>query len=185
MPVLRCRAFLGLSLAVLLVACSSTPSAPEPTMDFDRGFDFSGVHKIAIQPIDRTLVSTVLISDMQINRINEALTAELQRRGFQIVQKNADADMFLAWHLVTKERTDVRGFNTSSSYNCWNCGASDLTVSQVTQGTFIVDMIDPSRLQSVWRSTFESRMRSEPDPTSAAEFRSTAAAAIFAQFPPQ
>ena len=184
MPILRCRAFLGLSLAVLLGACSSTPATPKPITDCDRGYDFSGVHKIAIQPIDRTLVSTVLISDMQISRINEALTAELERRGFQVVPDNVDADMFLAWNLVTQERTDVRTFNTSSRYNCWNCGSSNIRVTQFTQGTFIVDMIDPTRLQSVWRSTFESRMRNTVDSAQAAEFRSAAAAAIFARFPP-
>jgi hypothetical protein len=47
-----------------------------------------------------------------------------------------------------------------------------------------VDLIDPERLQSVWRSTFESRMRDQPDPARAEENRRSAAEAIFAQFPP-
>ena len=177
-------ALLVMLSAVLLNACSSTPTA---TMDFDSSYDFSGVRKIAIQPINRTVSSTVIISDMQISRINETLTEELGRRGFQVVQNNADADLFLAWHLVTQERMDVRSFNTSSRYNCWNCGSmgNNVSVRQYTQGTFIVDMIDPTRLQSVWRSIFESRMRDQPDPATAAENRRAAAAAVFSAFPPK
>jgi hypothetical protein len=78
---------------------------------------------------------------------------------------------------------DVRTYNTSIRYNCWNCG-SNIRVTQFTQGTFIVDLIDPRRLQSVWRSVFESRLRDQPDPERAAENRRTAAQAIFAEFPP-
>lgn len=142
---------LGAALLLLLGACSSTPTA---TTDFDARFDFSGVRKIAIQPIARTVETTVIISDMQISRIDEALVAELQRRGFAVVSDNAQADMLLAWHLVTQERTDVRSFNSTSRYNCWSCGGgSNVTVRQYTQGTFIVDLIDPIALRSVWRSS--------------------------------
>jgi hypothetical protein len=165
---------------LILAGCASTPTAQ---MDFDPGFDFSAVKTIAIQPIDRTVASTVIVSDMQVSRINEAISDELGRRGYRVVDNNADADLFLTWHLITQERMDVRSYNTSIRYNCWNCG-SDIRVTQFTQGTFIVDLIDPTRLQSVWRSVFESRLRDQPDPERAAENRRTAAQAIFAEFPP-
>lgn len=175
-------ALLVLPVVLLLGACASAPTA---VTDFDRSYDFSDVHKIAIQPIDRTAVSTIMISDMQVDRINEAVRTELQRRGFELVSDNAAADMFLTWHLVTQEKTDVRTFNSAGSYNCWNCaGSSSVSVRQFTQGTFIVDMIDPVRLRSVWRSTFESRMRNEPGPERAAENRRATAEAVFRQFPP-
>lgn len=176
------RALPTFILGLWLAACSSTPTA---TMDYNPSFDFSGVRKIAIQPINRTVASTVIVSDMQVDRINQALTDQLTRQGFQVVPDNKDADLFLAWHLVAQERTDVRSFNTSTRYNCWNCPtSSNISVRQYTQGTFIVDMIDPVGLQAVWRSIFESRLRSQPDPARAEENRREAAAAIFAQFPP-
>jgi hypothetical protein len=171
-----------LLMLVLLTACASTPTAQ---MDFDSGFDFSPVKTIAIQPINRSVATTIIVSDMQVTRINEALTAELERRGYRVVDNNADADLLLSWHLITQERMDVRSYNTSIRYNCWSCsGGSNLRVTQHTQGTFIVDLIDPERLQSVWRSTFESRLRDQPDPARAEENRRAAAEAIFAQFPP-
>jgi len=175
---------LAATMMLALVSACSTPL--EATMDFDPQFDFSKVQKIAIQPVDRTDLSMVRISDMQVDRIDAALGDELERKGFQIVSDNAQADMFLTWHLVTEERTDVRTYNSMSYYNCWRCGpnVSDVSVRQYTQGTFIVDMIDPMRNQSVWRSIIESRLQSNPDPAEAPARRQEAATAIFAQFPP-
>ncbi|PLW68367.1 DUF4136 domain-containing protein [Pseudohalioglobus lutimaris] len=182
MPIVL-RALGGLAVLALVTACASTLEA---NMDYDQQFDFSKVRKIAIQPVDRTGLSIVSISDMQVQRIDEALAQELQRKGFEIVSDNSEADVFLTWHLVTEERTDVRTYNSMSYYNCWGCGpaVSDVSVRQYTQGTFIVDMIDPMRNQSVWRSIIESRLRPEPDPEKAGARREEAAAAIFAQFPP-
>jgi hypothetical protein len=180
------RALAGLFLILLVGACTTTPLTA--TSDFDTSYDFSGVRKIAIQPINRTPASVAILSDMEITRIHEALHYELERRGFEVVQDYTRADMLLVWHLVTEERTDVRSFNTSANYNCWSCGSmggTDIRVQQYTHGTFIIDMIDPARLQSVWRSIFESRMHSESDPASEAEFRRAAAVAVLENFPPK
>ncbi|MGB1142009.1 MAG: DUF4136 domain-containing protein [Halioglobus sp.] len=168
-------------LAAVLGACAS--SLPTAVTDFDGNYNFSEVRKIAIQPFSRANPATVVVSDMQVQRIDEALAVELRNRGFEVVTDNAQADLLLAWHLVTQERTDVRSFNTTTRYSCWNCG-SNISVRQYTQGTFIVDLIDPVALRSVWRSTMQSRMRSEPDPQQAEENRRAAAQVIFAEFPP-
>jgi len=93
--------------------------------------------------------------------------------------------MYLVWHLVTQEKTDVRSYNSASYYNCWRCGSSpNISVRQYTEGTFIVDMVDPARNQSVWRSTIQSRLKSKPDIEKAQQRRQEAVRAIFAGFPP-
>ncbi len=180
------RLIQALSAAAMLALASACSTPLEATMDFDPQFDFSKVSKIAIQPVDRSNLSMIRISDMQVDRIDAALAAELERKGFEVVADNAGADMFLTWHLVTEERTDVRTYNSMSYYNCWRCGpsVSDVSVRQYTQGTFIVDMIDPARNQSVWRSIIESRLQSNPDPAEAPARREEAARAVFAEFPP-
>jgi hypothetical protein len=183
MVILNYRTCLVLFCALLFSACSSTATIPTATTDFNPGFDFSRVRNIAIQPIDRTVLSTIMVSDIQVANINRAVTDELTHRGYTIVSSNADADMLLSWHLVTKERTDVSSYDTSSRYNCWNCRAAPADI-YVTQGTFIVDMVDPVGLQSVWRSTFESRISGRPDAAEAEANRRAAASAVFARFPP-
>lgn len=181
MPCRTLRILVTTVLVLLVAGCASGP--PPAVTDFDRGYDFSKVKKIAIQPFNRANPATVVVSDMQVERIDEAVARELANRGYEIVDSNEEADLLLAWHLVTQERMDVRSFNTTTRYSCWSCG-SDISVRQYTQGTFIVDMIDPVSLRSVWRSTMQSRMRSEPDPQRADENRRAAAQVVFAKFPP-
>ena len=184
---MKLRSLHALAALVLLALVSACTTPLEANMDFDSQFDFSKVQKIALQPVDRTSLSMISISDMQVDRIDAALGAELERKGFQIVADNAQADMFLTWHLVTEERTDVRTYNSMSYYNCWRCGpsVSDVSVRQYTQGTFIVDMIDPNRSQSVWRSMVQSRLKSKPDVEGGESLRLEAGRALFAGFPPQ
>jgi Domain of unknown function (DUF4136) len=161
----------GLSLCLLLLGgCVFMPVTPAATTDYDHSYNFSHVRKIAIQPISRDSVSTVTVSDMQIGRIDQALIAELQRRGFQVVTVNADADMFLSWQLVMQESAHVRTADGSTQY--------------AKKGTLFVNMIDPVMLKSVWRARFESGLRENPESDAAAQYRQQAAEVILAQFPP-
>ncbi len=170
MRLFKYAAFPGLCLALVLQACSNTPMAPSATVDYDHTYDFSHVHKIAIQPIAKDTVATMLISDQLISRINEALIAELQRRGFAVVTENADADMFLSWKFIPRDSA------TESTF--------DPATQKIVQGTLYVNMIDPLVLQSKWRATFQSDLRDQPGSEDAARYRQEAAAAILARFPP-
>ncbi len=173
----------ALTLLSLLSACASTLQA---NMDFDDKYDFAKVKTIAILPVDRTSVSNIVVSDLQVDRINAAITEELTGKGYVVTSDSATADVWLTWHLVTEQRTDVRTYDGLSYYNCWRCGpaVSDVSVRQYTQGTFIVDMIDPLRNQSVWRSIIQSELKPQPEGDKAAERRKKAATAVFAEFPP-
>ena len=100
--------------------------------------------------------------------------------------------MLIAWHLTTEEKTDVRTYNTGMSYGygpygyrgygCYNCGGTDVRVRQYTQGTFVVDMIDPEIKQAVWRSVVQSKLKGEASQNQADY--DVAALRIMAEFPP-
>ncbi len=164
------RVFTGFCLALLLAACAAMPSDLQVSTDYNHSYDFSGVHKVAIQPIARDTLATMMTSDEQISRINLALSAELLRRGFQVVPTNADADIFLSWKFLPPEKDEVATF--------------DPATQQITGGTLYVNMIDPVMLQSVWRATLHSNMRNQPDTEEAAQYRQKAAQAVLADFPP-
>lgn len=178
-------AAIGLLLGGLLSACSTTPPL-EAVSDFDRSFDFTTAKTFAILPIDRTSAAEKLISDMQVRRIEEALSTELENRGYAVTESRDEADLFVSWHLVVREKTDIRSYNASTAYQCWRCGppVSDVSVRQYSEGTFIVDFIDPDRTRSVWRSTIQSRLKAQPDPDKAQENRARAAKIVLAPYPP-
>lgn len=184
---------------VLLAACATAP--PTPEVDYKQDYDFAAVHKIAFYD-DSGLVSgnnPILLSDLQRDRIDLALEQALRGKGYEVLdEKDADqADLLVSWTLVTNDKTDVRtyetpamgvgyggygGYNRYSMYNCWGCTQTEVSVRNYTEGTFIVDLIDPRLKKSVWRSLIQSRMtgthKSDQDKYNATADR------IFASFPP-
>jgi hypothetical protein len=139
------------------------------------------------------------LSDIQRERIDTALAYALSNRGFQMVDNPAEADLLLSWHLVTQNKTDVRTwetpsygmsygrygrYNRYSMYNCWNCAPTrtEVSVQNYTQGTFIVDMVDPKMNKSVWRGVTQSRLKGQQSEDQGKY--NEAATAIFAGFPP-
>jgi hypothetical protein len=189
-------ALLTVLATLTLGACSGSP--PKPTVDFKQDYQFASARKIAFYK-DSGHVSgdnPLQISDMQRNRVNEALQQALEKRGYQFVATASEADLLMSWHLATQDKTDVRTYSTPTyagaygpynryaRYNCWSCMApqTDVSVRNYTEGTFIVDMIDPELGQSVWRGVIQSKLKDEP--TTEQEKFNAAADAIFASFPP-
>ena len=192
---------LALTALSLLTACVTGP--PTPEVDYKGEYNFSAVKKIAFYD-ESGLVSgnnPIPMSDMQRERIDKALAQALGKKGYQILeQKDAhEAQLLLSWNLITNDKTDVRtyetpampmgggygrygGYNRYSMYNCWGCTNTEVSVSNYTEGTFIVDMIDPKLKQSVWRGVVESRLKgkSGKDQTK----YNAAADNIMASFPP-
>ena len=160
--------------SIILAACSSTP---KPDVDYKSDYNFMGVKKIAFYKFsgDVTGDNPLQLSDFQKERIDEALRYALEIKGLQFVDDPADADMLISWHLATQDKTDVRTYQTPAygayggygrynryaGYNCWNCmpTQTEVSVQNYTEGTFIVDMIDPAMRKSVWRSVTQSRLK--------------------------
>ena len=68
-------------------------------------------------------------------------------------------------------------------YNCYNCmNQTDVRVTEYTQGTFIIDMIDPDENASVWRSVTQSKLKDETIRDQAA--LDSAAMRVLRGFPP-
>jgi len=182
---------------LLLAACASGP--PKPEVDFKPGYDFSQVRKVAFFHKSGVVSgdNPVRLSDMARNRIDLALEGALTRKGYQWVDDAGDADLLVSWTLVTQDKTDVRtyetpamgvgygrygGYNRYSMYNCWGCTQTEVSVQNYTEGTFIVDMIDPALKQSVWRGVIQSRLKGKPAQDQ--HKYDAAADSIFASFPP-
>ncbi len=180
-----------------LAACASAP--PEPQVDFNQQYDFSKVKTIAFYHGAGTASggasAAAWLSDMVHNRVDEGLKYALEIQGFTVIEDENAADALISWHLAAEEKTDVRTYSTGMSgghgyggygrrggYNCWDCGGTEVRVKQYTQGTFIVDIIDPTLKQSVWRSVVQSKLKGEASQDQ--QDFNTAALRIMGEFPP-
>lgn len=196
-------AVLGVLALFLLSACSSGP--PKPEVDYNHEYDFSKVRTVGFYKNsgDVSGDNPLQLSDMQRNRIDDAIRVAVENKGFTFLADASKADLLLTWHLATQDKTDVRtyqsasygyggyggygrygGYNRYSAYNCWSCSPThtNVSVSNYTEGTFIVDMIDPELRQSVWRAVTQSKLKGNQEHEQAR--LDEAAALIFASFPP-
>ncbi len=190
-------AIVGILALFLLSACSSGP--PKPDVDYSQAYDFSKVRTVAFYK-DSGQVSgddPLRLSDMQRDRIDDAIRVAVENKGVTFLADPAKADLLLSWHLATADKTDIRtyqsasvgyggygGYNRYSRYSCWSCmpTQTQVSVSNYTEGTFIVDMIDPELGKSVWRAVTQSKLKGKQKHEQAK--LDQAAALIFASFPP-
>jgi len=136
-----------------LVACSS---APKISTDYDPQYDFSGLstyhlveRNVAADPNDE---STTLNDQ----RVTRAIVGQMAQRGLTAVA-SGDADIVLNFHLVTSDRTQVTSYNDRYGYRGYDHGrgyrrgGSRVDVWEYTEGTLILDLIDPKENRIVWR----------------------------------
>ena len=163
-------------ILLAVAACATKP--PEPVVDFAPDYDFGQSKTIGFYALSGEVTGNnpTELTDFQRDRIDAALKAALEAKGFTFVDRTADADLLLSWHLNLMDKTDVKTYNSPSygatvgysrynryaMYNCYNCiNQTDVRVSEYTQGTFIIDMIDPDENASIWRSVTQSKLKEE------------------------
>ena len=183
-------------ILLAVAACATKP--PEPVVDFAPDYDFGQSKTIGFYALSGEVTGNnpTELTDFQRDRIDAALKAALEAKGFTFVDKTADADLLLSWHLNLMDKTDVKTYNSPSygatvgysrynryaMYSCYNCmNQTDVRVSQYTQGTFIIDMIDPDENASIWRSVTQSKLKEETIRDQAA--LDSAAVRVLAAFP--
>ena len=191
------RLAMSVLVALTLISCATKP--PEPVVDFAPDYNFSQPKTIGFYAMSGEVTGNnpTELTDFQRDRIDAALRSALEARGFVFVDKTADADLLLSWHLNLMDKTDVKTYNNPTygasvgysrynryaMYNCYNCmNQTDVRVTEYTQGTFIIDMVDPVENASVWRSVTQSKLKEETIRDQAA--LDSAAVRVLAGFPP-
>ncbi|WP_170150204.1 DUF4136 domain-containing protein [Parahaliea mediterranea] len=191
------RALAVIAAGLLMAACASSP--PKPDVDYKPGYNFDAVKTIAFYAGSGQVSgdNKMQLSDIQVDRVDDALTFALKQKGFEVIEDASQADMLVSWHLVTQFKTDVQtyndpgmygpyyGYNRYAMYNCWACmpGGTEVVTRNYTDGTFILDMIDPALKKSVWRSTIQSRIK-DKEQLRDQNVVNAAAVNILGSFPP-
>ncbi len=145
-----------LSLTLLLAACASGPTIianQDPTADFSAYKTYGFVSPLST---DRAGVQAIL-SGFLIN----ATEAELNARGMQ--RAAPDPDLLIDFVVSTQQKIRSSSQPSSSAtvhrgrggYGTWggySMSVSTTTVTQTTEGTVAIDIIDRKRNQLVWEA---------------------------------
>ena len=174
-----------LSLILILTACSSQPQIQavyEPEADFSQYQTFAFIDDM--QPRDATEYSTLLDKYLR-----AAITRELQARGLTAA---SDADLLVAFNVHTQEKVSAmqvpsREFRYYSyrgrfGYSAWPSYSTDTIVTQYSEGTLNIDLVDAREKQLVWEGIAVGRVR-ERVPENLQQVVDDVVARVFAKYP--
>lgn len=156
MPTRRSLALAGPVATVLaLAACSSvnvrTVKSPDANLGALRTFD------VMPNPTPRSAAAQSASDPMLVNSVsNRALRADLVKgfegRGYGL---SNNPDFTVAYYASTQERLDVTYWDYGYAYRprWWGpgFGFQEPVATQYTQGTVIVDVVDPKTNELLWR----------------------------------
>lgn len=172
--------------AMLLTGCATGPrivTQQDPDTDFSafRTFDF-------MSPLstDRSGATSIMSSNLM-----SATTQEMEARGLERVE--GDADLLINFFTSTQERIQTRQSPSTSAsfharrgrYGTWpsySMSVSTTQVTQTTEGTLAIDVVDVSRAQLVWEGAATKRV-TDSTRQNLEEIVRSAVADIFAEFP--
>jgi hypothetical protein len=171
------------SLLLLVIVCVGSVTAgctPSVTVnyDYDTEYDFSPLKVYAWLPIK----STGNISELRIRRMVDAINNQLQSQGYTLSTDNPD--FLVAVHGTTKEQINVTDWGYGYGPR-WGGGYRDIDVSQYTEGTIFVDVVDAGTRHMVWRGTAQTEVDQSASPEEQKRRFADVAARLFANFPPK
>ncbi|MBV9960154.1 MAG: DUF4136 domain-containing protein [Acidobacteria bacterium] len=137
----------AIMLSFILGLCASASQAQSVQTDFDRSFDFSKLKSFNFIIQQRRAADPLAQDSLNDGRIRAALEAELMANGYRR-ESAGRPDFALAYYVTTQSKYDVQDYGYGAPR--W-FARRDIRVNQYTEGTLLVDVIDPVTGQLVWR----------------------------------
>jgi hypothetical protein len=119
----------------------------------------------------------MLVNSITYRRVRAALRSALENRGYQYAEEGASLDV--AYYATTRQKLDVQ--NWDYGYRWRRFPRERTEVTEYTEGTVIVDVVDPSTHSLLWRG--QGRASVSDDPDEYAKQLEDAISAIVAKFP--
>jgi hypothetical protein len=170
-----------LTIWVVGLTVATAAFAVSVTRDYDTQADFSQYKTYAW--IEGTPAPSTLTEE----RIRAAIDTQLRSKGMREVQENPD--LWVVTHASVGKETRVNmthhGYGGYRGYYGRGTGSTTVQAYDVPVGTLMIDLVDTSTKQLVWRAVAQGTLSA----TSSAEKRekkiNKAAAKIFKKYPPQ
>ncbi len=176
-----------LILSMALWGCSSISvnSDYDSSTNFEALQTFSWVAEVEQAPEDARQGNSLVTA-----RIEEAVVRSLSAKGYRRVDANPDFQV--GYSVSTRRGIDVNSspsmgvsYGRRGAYGGMGVSASTTDVREYTEGTLMIDMVDPGANQLIWRGTGQSRISESKTPEERTQNINEAVEKILAQFPPE
>lgn len=180
----------GLTL-LMLAGCSSTISVNydyDTTTNFGayRTFDWAPDPADATQPLDAAQATTR--NGLLSNRIKASVDSEMATKGF--TKSSANPELLVVFHLGVQDKIQVSDWGYGYSGRYWGgyggyYGGTGMDVYQYQEGRMIIDIVDASTHDLIWRGTGEGVVGSGQKSPEEVQYKiDTVVNQIMANFPP-
>jgi hypothetical protein len=173
-----------LSLVFFALGCSSI----SVNMDYDKEANFAALKTFDWIPQPTNVVGNVDVArmrnDLVDKRIKSSVNNELAAKGYR--QDSNNPDFLIAYHIGLKEKVDVNtyGYGYAPRGRYWGWGGSYVDVYQYEEGTLIVDFVEATKKELIWRGAGTKTLESNPTPEKIEQNIGKAVAKILKKFPP-
>ncbi len=181
---LRATRALALVSTLALLACGGGVSV---NTDYDPGADFGSYRTYAWA--DRTESGDDdprVYNAITMGRVRTAVDRALAAKGYSQAT-GGGVDFYVAWHGAIEGRMSYQTINSHYGYG-WGwyggVGTSTTYVNEWDEGTLLVDIVDASSNQLVWRGTATGTVEPELSPVESQARLDDAAAKLLGTFPP-
>lgn len=146
-----------LLLTCLLIVCVSSCSSKTNPVIYYNSFDFSKVKTYSFYSSGSKFFDSQNLPHFQRSGIELAIEKSLDAQDFHYSELDS-ADIIVTYHLVKKQSKDYLNYNKAVLFcahclraNAWQQDNGDW---QVYRGGLIIDLVDPKKNRSVWRSIY-------------------------------
>ena len=151
---------LCLTVALLCVQACTTIDVKT---DFDPSADFTRFHTFAFAGLTDITKTGLLDNSLTRKRIETSISRELTKKGLQEVKVDDRPDLLVHYWLGTKDKQRVQGTTSGPSGGYyggyygggygWGAGYTTVTTYDYTEGTLVVDLVEPVKKELQWRAT--------------------------------
>lgn len=177
------RILAGFTLLFLLSACSSHQSAGVVYHD---SFDFSGVKSYSLYPRNSIFSEAQSLSDIRRNTIEIAIERTMANRKFSYARLE-NADLIITYHVFNGKVEGYSNYNKIVRFCAYCLRATtwqtDSQYSTVSQGSLVLDLVDPKKNRSVWRSIYPLDLKDKDNSRETNNKIKHAVATMLAQYP--
>ena len=168
-----------LAVAILAATAGCSSSAALRSADYDRKVNFSKYRTFSYLDVQH------LHDELVGRRVHQALTDALEARGLQ--ENNISPDLWFSPHVRLTREAEIHSFDPAWGYG-WRWrqpGRKLAAVEPIAVGTLIVDLVDATRMELVWRGTATDTFGPDATPAEKEEALSRAIAKMLEGFPPK
>ncbi len=146
-----------LALAVLFILLNACSSIQYVGVVYHESFDFSQVKSYSLYNRNSPFTDSQSLIDIRRNAIEIAIERSMSNQKFNYVEPE-QADVIVTYYLLNDMPKEYAKYNNVVRFcvQCLRANTWQTTnqYSNISKGSLIIDLVDPKKKRSVWRSAY-------------------------------